>query len=680
MHHLSCSLLTALALASGICLPALAAGATAAPLDLSLEDLLKADIVTASRKAQAVQDVAAAVFVITRDDIERAGAASVPEALRLAPGVQVARLSSGRWAVSVRGFNSRFANKLLVLIDGRSVYSPLFSGVVWEMESTVLEDIDRIEVIRGPGAALWGANAVNGVINILTRKASDTQGSLVALSAGTVARGGLVLRHGGSLSDGHYRLWAKTESQRGYDDAQGMAGRDAWRASSAGFRTDLALRSGDAITLSGSVASSEAGDRWREASLLSPTGFAVSGFVQRTDAAHLLARYSWLGSDGSETVLQGNLAKTRVHVSDRITEHRTTADLDLQQRPRLAGLQDLVWGATARVSDDVIASSSGGMLFLPSKRRFSLASVFVNDEITLLPETLRATLGARLEHNSFTGLEPQAHARLAWTPNPTQTWWAALSRAVRTPSRAEPDAQVDLAVTPANPPVPAVLLRKSANAGSDQQAETVTAFELGYRQQVDARLAIDLTVFRNRYQQLLAGTLGDQALVLNPVPHVVQSVQLDNNQAGRTHGLEMVLDWRATRAWRVQAAFSTLRASFDAGSADPVAVSTAVSRANSAPRQQWSLRSTLALGQAGELDARLRHVSGVQQGDPLVPAIPAYTAFDLRYAVRPMPGLTLSLSGENLLDSRHAEFTPDLLPSQALLVPRSVHVKAQWQF
>ncbi len=448
LHTLVLALSAAVALAGP---PSGASAQTAPPADLSLEDLLKADVVTASRKTQAQQDVAAAVFVVTREDIERSGATSLPEALRLVPGVQVARLASGRWAVSVRGFNSRFANKLLVLLDGRSVYSPMFSGVVWEMEGTLLEDIDRIEVIRGPGAALWGANAVNGVINILTRKARETQGGLLAASAGSVERGAPVARFGGNLPDGHYRVWAKHETHRAFENGAGDKGLDAWRTTRVGFRADTALGSSDSLTLSGTLIRTSAGDRWIEASLFSPTGTVIQDRTQRADVGHLLARYSRLGDDGSETIVQTYLAHNRLEVIDRVEERRTTADLDVQHRPRSAGIHDLVWGLNYRVSRDQI-SSQGIIAVAPARRNIKLGSVFVNDEITLLPDRLRATVGARLERNSFTGTEPQGHARLAWTPSRTQTLWAAYSRAVRTPSRAESDLQFDLTVMPARPP------------------------------------------------------------------------------------------------------------------------------------------------------------------------------------------------------------------------------------
>lgn len=670
----------AVAVAATLSTGAQAAADLAGVPDISLEDLLKVDVITASRKTQSVQGVAAAVYVISREDIERSGATSLPEVLRMAPGVEVARLSSGRWAVSARGFNGRFANKLLVLMDGRSIYSPLFSGVLWEMEGTLLEDIERIEIIRGPSAALWGANAVNGVINILTRHTRDTQGTLVALGAGNIESGSAAVRVGSATDSGHYRVWAKTEASRGFNDASGAQGNDAWHTSRAGFRADTTLASGNGLSLSGSIASNLAGDRWYEANVNSPVGISATEHTQQADAAHLLARYNRLEDDGSETIAQAYVENSNVQVTNAFSERRTTLDLDVQHHPRLNGIHDVVLGATYRYSSDNI-TSSGIINISPESRDFSLASVFINDEITLLPEKLRATLGARLEYNSFTGFEPQPQARLAWTPSRTQTIWSAVSRAVRTPSRAEPDATVDLAVTPANAQVPfPVLIRNMPPANHSKLSETVEAFELGYRQQFGSNVSVDLTAFENHYSRLSAASLGAFQLPTMLTPYGVQYITPGNVLEGRTYGWELALDWRAQPDWRLQAAYSHLKANITSASGDPIEVAAAATASTSAPQHQLTLRSSLSMGNGREFDAKVRYVSAVLEGKAGTAPIDAYTALDLRYAWRPQPKLTLSITGENLLQSQHTEFVPDLLPSQTLQVPRSVHFKALWQF
>jgi iron complex outermembrane receptor protein len=424
--------------------------------------------------------------------------------------------------------------------------------------------------------------------------------------------------------------------------------------------------------LSGNLIRTSAGDRWLEASLLSPAGVQIEDRVQRADVGHLLARYSRLGADGSETIVQTYLAHNRLEIPDSLGERRTTADLDVQHRPRSAGIHDLVWGFNYRVSRDEL-TAQGIFAVAPVRRNIKLGSVFVNDEITLVPDRLRATLGARLEHNSITGIEPQGHLRLAWTASRTRTLWASASRAVRTPSRAESDLQVDLAVMPAAPPVPAVLTRSPAPE-VPLASEIVKAFELGYRQQIGVDLALDIAAFRHRYDRLLTGGLGGRTFELQPVPNVVQLIDRTKSQPASTQGLEVVLDWRALRQWRLQAIYSHLDVATPVGTGDPIADDVALARTINSPRHQWTLRSSYAVGKAGEFEARLRRVTEVQG------RIPAYTELDLRYALRPMPGLMLSISGENLLNARHAEFTPDLLPSEPLQVPRSVHLKAQWNF
>jgi iron complex outermembrane receptor protein len=674
-------LLSALAVALGTA--GLAHAATAEPpvADLSLEDLLKADVVTASRKSQAVQDVAAAVYVISREDIQHAGATSLPEALRLAPGVSVARLSSGRWAVTARGFNNRFANKLLVLLDGRTIYSPLFSGVLWETEGTLIEDIERIEVIRGPGAALWGANAVNGVINILTRKARDTTGTLVAASAGNVEHGALALRHGGSMANGQWRLWAKTETHGGFDNGPEQPGNNAWRTARAGFRADWQLPSGDGLSLSGAASLHHSDDRWATPSITSPTGISVIDAQQRSNNTHLLARWNHLDSDGSETIAQAYLEDGRIGAVQAFDEHRRTIDLDVQRRPRPQGAHDIVYGGSVRVSHDD-TSSTGILDLTPATRTFQLASVFVNDEITLVPERLRATLGIRLEHSNRTGTAPQPQARLAWTPSPVQTVWGAVSRAVRTPSRGENDAIFDRQVIPASgmfQPLP-VLLRSTAKEGG-LDVEKLTAYELGYRRQIDANLAVDLTAFRNDYSQLISSYVGTQQVVFQPYPCVIQNIGGRNDGRGHTSGWEMALDWRPLRSWRLQATYTRLDMHLDTSAADPFQSGGAARDNGNSPRHQAMLRSSWALDSRHDVDLRWRHVSGLQQdnADPSL-RIPAYNALDLRLAWRPQAGLTLALTGENLTQARHAEITSDQLPSQPLQVPRIVRLSAQWLF
>lgn len=652
-------------------------------LNLSLEELLNVEVTTASRKAERLQDVAAAAFVITRDDIERSGATSIPEALRMAPGVQVARLSNNRWAVSVRGFNGRFANKLLVLMDGRSIYSPLYSGVIWEAEDTLLEDVDRIEVIRGPGAAMWGANAVNGVINVITRRARDTQGRLLVAGAGTEEGAFASFRQGGEAGDGHYRVWGKVFARDESVNLAGDRGSDDWRAARVGFRGDWPLAPGDRLTLSAGAYSSSAGDRWNYPDLASPSGFRLRDTLQSNQGAHVVGQREWTLGDGSEASIQGYLDHAEVDIERVVKERRTTADLDFQHRKHFGERHDVIWGLGYRWSHDQI-DARALVGFSPRSRDFRLATAFAQDDITLLPDRLRLTLGARLEHNTFTGFEPQPNLRLLWTPTSGQAWWAAVSRAVRTPSRVEEDAQWDLGVTPAgapgNPTGLPVLTRNVPMADGELVAEKVTAAEFGFRQRFDAGLSLDVTVFRNRYRDLRANRRLGVYPVISASPHLVQLLTSDNNVEARSHGLELVLDWHPASWWRLQSSYSYLRVSSWSKTDDPVDRMNAADNEGIAPRHQFSLRSSMSFSNRHRFDAWLRYTSKISSAYPAEGIIPAYATLDLRYAWRPTPGFELSLVGQNLLDRRHQEFGPVSLPSQLTQVERGFYLKGKWQF
>lgn len=652
-------------------------------LDMSLEELLTAEVTAASRKAQRLNDVAAAAFIISREDIERSGATSIPEALRMAPGVQVGRLSNNRWAVSVRGFNGRFSNKLQVLMDGRSIYSPLFSGVVWEAEDTSLADIDRIEVIRGPGAAMWGANAVNGVINIVTRRARDTQGDLVELGVGTSERAFGTVRHGGQVADGFFRAWAKGFAREKSSDLAAQRANDDWQAGRVGFRADWGLASGNRLTLNGGAHMGREGDRWNIPDVTSPSGFMPTDMQQKTQGWHLVGRYEWIMPGGSDAALQMYLDYSDVDIENAVREQRTTADLDFQHRFQIGRRHDFVWGLGYRHSHDQIGAQ-GMIRVQPDSRNFRLLSAFVQDDITFVPDTLRLMLGARLEHNSFTGFEPQPNARLIWTPSPNHALWGAVSRAVRTPSRAELDAQVDLSAAPAhsarNPTPFPILIRNVPRADHQLSAERVTAFELGYRHQFQSGLSVDLTAFHNRYSGLRSSALGGAYPESSTVPYLLQTVVPNNDIEARTRGLELALDWRVSPEWRLQPSYSYLRIAAHATTGDPVNRMNAQAFERDAPRHQFSLRSSMSFSGQRQLDVWLRHVSKLGDADMAGNGIPAYTTMDVRYAWRPTKSLELSVVGQNLLDQRHPEFVPVLIPSETLQVERGVYLKAKWQF
>jgi len=644
--------------------------------NLSLEDVLNVEITSVSRKSQRLADSAAAVSVLSNEDIQRSGATSVPEALRMVPGLDVARLGSNRWAVSSRGFNGRFANKLLVLVDGRSIYSKLFSGVFWEAEDVMLEDIDRIEVIRGPGAALWGANAVNGVINIITKKAKATQGTLLAAHAGSEERGGLVARHGGqSDADTYYRVWGKVSRTDASVDNAGQRTNDDGRSARAGFRMDKETGGGSHFSMVGNVYDFDAGETLLEPSLLAPYVNPVD-LKQKNSGANLLGRHEWSLADGSQAHLQAYIDHAVLRANSVVNEKHTTVDVDFQHRAQVGSRQDVVWGLGYRWAEDSIDTDWVLLKIDPTSQSSQLFSAFVHDEITLAPERWKLMLGSKLEHNSYTGFEIQPNARLLWTPTPVDTLWASVSRAVRTPSRGERYAQVNQGVIPPfsarNPtPVP-IWLQIVPNPNLD--SEKLLAYEVGYRTQVTPFLSFDTTAFYNHYQDLRSVSSLASIMGFTPGMHLVNTVVTDNNLVATTQGLEFAADWHMANWWRLQGAYTYFEMKAERNG-DVANDAQAQLFEGSNPRNQWSLRSAMNLGANRQFDIWVRHVSNL----PAI-AVPAYTAVDMRYAWKVRKDLELSLVGQNLFDSRHAEFVSDHMTTRNVELQRGAYVKAKWQF
>jgi len=659
-----------------VCTPPAQAQQSLEVSQMSLEDLMNIEVTTVSRKAQRLTDTAAAAYVVTGEDIRRSGATSVPEALRMVPGLEVARIGSSRWAVSARGFNSRFANKLLVLIDGRSVYSPLFSGTFWEAEDVLLEDVDRIEVIRGSGAALWGANAVNGIINIVTKQARRTQGSLVTALAGDEERGQVGVRHGAMADeDTAWRVWAKGGERQKALDMSGERSAENWDYARAGFRLDRDTADSGHLTVHGNLHSGRSGEVLIEPSLSAPYALLKPN-LQNNSGQNVVARHEWTLAGGDQASMQAVLDHSVVDFHEELRNELTTLDLDFQRRTSVGSQQDLVWGLGYRQIWDQTHSNGAILSLSPVKRSSTLWSAFVHDEITLVPETWKLMAGTKLEHNSFTGLELQPNLRALWTPDPRQTVWAAVSRAVRTPSRAERDATVNLAVAPplsaGNPgPLP-VLTHVLPNA--NLQSESVVSTELGYRTQLGSRVSLDLSAFFSRYRDLRSATsLGAVPVLTGPIPYIEFDTTTSNAMSARSQGIELALDWHVTPQWRLQAAgtYLRLRASRNG---DPANDSAAEAAEGNSPRSHFSVRSSLDLPGNQEFDLMLQHVGA----RPTV-GIDAYTVLDLRWAWRVNTQLELSLVGQNLLGA-HAESGSDPLPSQLQQVPRGGYVKARWQF
>jgi iron complex outermembrane receptor protein len=602
---------------------------------LSIEELMEIDVTSVSRRSERVSQAAAAVTVITGEDIRRSGVTTLPEALRLANALHVARADGRTWAISARGFNITTANKLLVLIDGRSVYTPLFSGVFWDVQDIVLEDVERIEVIRGPGATLWGANAVNGVINIISKSARQTQGGLVNAGAGNEERGFGAVRHGGTLGERTwYRAYGKHRSVDPLALASGGSAEDPLRITQGGFRVDGERSDRDSFTLQGDVYQGRIGELVR-----SDTD---------VDGGNLLGRWTRRFSEASSLDLQVYWDRTHRLVPTQFEEHRDTWDVELQHRLPFGGRHDLVWGLGYRSSSDDVESAPT-LAWVPGRRDLDLFTAFAQDEISLIPDRLRLTLGARLESHEIAGTEVQPTVRVAWIPEERQILWGAVSRAVRAPTRIDEDIRFLSG--------PVVVLQ----GNPDFDFEKVVAYELGYRIQPRASTSVDLVAFYNVYDDLRSQ---ERPASGPPIP-----ITLGNELNAETRGGELRLNLQAAPWWRLYSSYTYFQKdlSLDPGSTDPT---DGRSEGND-PDSRYALRSYMDLPGRLELDAWLRYVDRLPQ-----PRVPAYTELDLRLGWRATDRLELSLVGQNLLDEQHAEFWT-AVPKE---VERSFYGKATWRF
>jgi iron complex outermembrane receptor protein len=595
--------------------------ATSSLADLSLEELANLEVTSVSRRAERLADAPAALYVITGDDIRRSGVTSLPEALRLAPNLEVARIDARQYAISARGFNNSIGNKLLVLIDGRAVYTPLFSGVFWDAQDTLLEDIERIEVISGPGATLWGANAVNGVINVTTRRAADTPGTFAEAGAGNRERG-LSARQGFTLQDGAARIYAKAFDREHTSRADGGAVRDEWRNAQAGFRAD-----------------------W---------GSALRGFTLQGDLYHGTAEQA-VGDDA--TFAGGNLlarlARDRLQVQvyydntqrdipGTFSERLNTFDAEAQHSFQATPSQLVTWGGGHRRAYDRVTNSAQ-LAFLPDKKTLRWTNVFAQDEIAL-GDAWRLTLGSKLESNVYTGTDFLPSARLAWKPDAQQLVWTAASRAVRAPSRLDRDLFV-----PANPPF--VLA-----GGPDFRSEVAKVYELGYRAQPSARLSYSVTGFYAQYENLRSVERSGSAVVLG------------NKMEGHGKGIEAWGKLQAAPSWRLSAGAMLLVQNLHL---QPDSTDTSgVAAAGNDPKHQFSLRSSHDLAANQHFDVMARYVGALPS-----PAVPAYTAVDARYAWQARRDLELSVTVQNLFEPAHPEFGSAAARSE---IARGVFLAVRW--
>ena len=638
----------------------------------SIEDLLQVKVVSAAKVEQALEDTAAAVFVITADDIRRSGVTNVMEALRLAPGVEVARIDSSRWAITIRGFNGRFANKLLVLIDGRTIYNAQFSGVYWEIQDLFLPDIERIEVIRGPGGSLWGANAVNGVINIITKTAKDTQGGLVTLTVGDEERAIAGVRYGGKLGDNaQYRVFGQFSDRDGQVLPDGRDAGDDWRIGRGGFRVDWTPSADDSVAVQGGVYDGNFDQNFLVSSLFPPYAERRLSPVDASGGS-LQARWERRYTATSRMSLQAYYQYEDRDDPLYVVEAESF-DLDFQHNFALTDRQEMVWGLGYRRNRDRFTDTEVSQV-RPNEDTTQLFSAFVQDQVDLIPDRLRLTAGLKVEHNDFTGWEWQPSVRMLWTPHRDHRLWAAVSRAVQTPARGFVDSRANVTVIPPSLFTGNLPIQVSVFGGGDLQSEELIAYEIGYRAQLAERFSLDTAIFYNDYDQVVGTVQGTPFPEVRRLPpRLVLPLELQNTGSGYNTGFELAADWRPTRDWRLRLAYSHLYSDIEDRQGEAL-----YNRGN---QNRISLFSSWKLRDDLELDAWWRYVDNDSTRTLFAGRLEldSYSTVDLRLGWRPRKDLELSLVGANLFGGNRLEFVQEAF-SVPVEVEPSLYGRLQWSF
>lgn len=632
---------------------------------VSIENLMNMEVTSASRKEQRISDVATAIFVISKEDIRRSGATNIPDLLRMVPGLDVTQMNANTWAITARGFNSQFADKLLVLIDGRAVYTPLFGGAFWDTQDVPLEDIERIEVIRGPGGSVWGANAVNGVINVITKKAADTQGVLVSGGAGTHAKEFGTVQYGGKAKETSYRIFTDYQNTGHFLDLNGQDADDDWHLLHGGFRADTTLSKKDSLTTQGDIYAGSEGATIVHSVFSPPDNLTVQR-VAGLSGGNLLGRWDRIFSARSDTTLQIYFDRhTRSGPESR--EVRNTFDLDFQHHVAWGTRQDLIWGAGYRYSGDQTVGTVD-QAFVPADSAGDLFNLFIQDQIALKPDRLALSVGTKLENSYFTGYDLEPSARLAWTPSRRHTFWAAISRASQTPSRRRAGLDAALAALPG--PAEVILL-----GNPDPKSEHVIAYELGYRAELHRRLSIDLATFFNAYSDL--ETIEPQPPFLdnnsNP-PLLVIPKMLDHQMHGTTEGLEAFAKWKVTSFWTLSPGYSFLEMHLHTGASSQDTISAADAQGSN-PAHQAQLRSHVEMSHGFSWDTNAYFV-----GHLPVQFVPSYTRLDTQLRWQFAERAELSVVGQNLLQDHHLEFNDALAAVNSSQVKRSAYAKVSWRF
>lgn len=637
----------------------------------SLEDLMNIQVTSVSKKEQKLSKTGAAIFVITQEDIRRSGATNIPDVLHLAPGVDVAQINASTWAVSIRGFNDQYANKVLVLIDGRSVYSPNFSGVNWDEQDVPLEDIDRIEVIRGPGGTMWGANAVNGVINIITKSSKATQGGLITANAGSQERASGLVQYGDKLgSDGTFRMFVDHSNFGELNFPDSSPAGDGWHLTHGGFRSDWDLTQQDSLTVQGDLVQTD-GSQTITTLLSNALPLEETlGSVQAVSSGNLLGRWKHTFHNGSELSVQAYYDRDDRRMLG-IHDILNTADLDVSHHFAVGSRNDIVWGFGYRFTQN--RSTPGyAVTLLPLYPTDNLANAFLQDEITLKP-SLSLTMGSKIEHNTYTGFEYEPSAQLVWNFRDRQAVWFSAARAIRQPARLDGSIDIDYGTVPL-PGGSFALLEIVPN--THLQAEEVRDIESGYRAQVSDKLSFDFAAFFNFYSSLRTQEPGTPYYSASDgLTYMVIPLLVGNEGHGQTYGGEIFANWNVNHRWRLSSGYSLLHT--DLGLAPGSQDQTLAVIATSSPRNQFQVRSFLNATHRLDWDSTLAYVGVLENGG--VGSTAAYTRLDTRLGYRIGESIELSVVGQNLLTPQHLEFHW-VYPIYPVEIQRSVFAKVTWRF
>ena len=634
---------------------------------LTLAQLGDVEVTTASKAPEQVWRTSAAIFVLTQDDIRRSGATTIPETLRLVPGVEVARINGNRWSLGIRGFGSRLNRDVLVLIDGRTVYTTLLAGTYWEVQNVMLADVDRIEVIRGPGGTIWGPNAVNGVINIITKSSVDTHGEYVSVLGGNIDEGIVNARYGWGNGKGlDYRVYGLA-FDRGPEYHPGGVDYDRWRAVQGGFRMDVARGQRDRFTVQGDIYDEGTGESVNATTYAPPYSQILNG-TAGLSGGNIVARWRRTQGDGKDFQLKAYYDRTNRHELN-FEDLRDTFDIDFIDRFRLPR-QQISWGLGGRWSNGKNPTVVSGLFFLPESRTDRLVTAFLQDDIGLIDDKLSLEVGTKLLNTNYTGTQWQPSIRLLYTPKNTQTFWAAFTHAVRTPSDAE---RAFFLSGFTGSFVNGLPFFARFNANPKFRSEELNGFEFGYRQLLRSNVYLDIAAFHNHYADLFSEDIaGAPYLETNPgPPHYLLPAEFGNGLVGTTKGVEVAPEWKPMPSWRLRASYSFLQMRLMKGTNSQDIGSGPVTEGSS-PRHQATAQSGIDFNKAFSLDLTYRYVS------PLAAQkIRAYSTADAEFTWHTRWPLRFTVVGRNLFQPYHYEFASDPAPNVA--IKRSVYGQITWE-